>query len=161
MYITEESTNLFGSSEVLGGLHTIDTSQGALDEVSGDWFRVFVEAAHYQCKVVGTEPATYFKGIETQYKEVTGAARMPNVYRSAKSVIAGSFKLDLPVVDVDGAALGKSAMQAAIKAAKAEADTSVYTEERLRGDIYKLCKKYAWQEDCDTATIVRRIKATL
>jgi hypothetical protein len=61
-----------------------------------------------------------FAAEEDGYKVAKKIDAMPTAYRSSKSVIMSAVKLGVPLVDADGKALGKTAIEKATKEAKGD-----------------------------------------
>ena len=63
-----------------------------------------------------------FHNIEDAKKKSTGDWKfrtyLPKAYTSAKSVLGTALEMGIPIIDANGLVVGKSALQAAIKAAK-------------------------------------------
>ena len=102
--------------KLLSDLHVLETSESALSEVSDNWFRTFL--------VEGTSTGTvdafkeWCQPYEEKYKSATGEDRMPNRWRSAKSVAKRAIELGVEVYDNAGSPVGKTEMQARIKREK-------------------------------------------
>lgn len=71
---------------------------------------------------------------EAQAKEeMEDGQAMPGAWRSAKSVLKNAIKAGIPLLDAEGKPKGKSAIEAAIKAAKDAVTTEKSPEEKLEG----------------------------
>ena len=70
---------------------------------------------------------TELKAVEKLIKEEYKIKAMPVAWRSAKSVVLSAMRMDIALVDSNGVLLGKSAIQAAIKAGKPDVVDDVLT----------------------------------
>lgn len=74
---------------------------------------------------LSADPAEDLKAAEKSYKDKhTDDPNLPNPYRSAKSVALTAKGLGIALLDADGNPIGKSAVQKAIAAKKAEASSA-------------------------------------
>lgn len=116
----------------------LDDVDSAYNDKQATWFKDLV----LHCNNIAPNP---WAEMEAAYKGETGKTTMPNVYRSAKSVISNALKLGI-VLTQNGEALGKSALQAAIKAVKEADKVEGSSVENLMKEWYKLRKMHGFDD---------------
>ncbi len=86
---------------------------GVSDEAAvGAWGNLCIEVAFLNTN--WQEVALVLRNAESEYKERSGRS-IPAAYRSAKSVLKKAMEAGVAFIDVNGAAVGKSAVEAKIK----------------------------------------------
>ena len=86
--------------------------------------------------------------VEKIIRDEYGIASMPSPWRSAKSVVFGALAVGLSLLDSNGNAKGKSALQSEIKTAKSSTAEPIGNFEAALTKLYSL---HTFFVDCTTA----------
>lgn len=122
-------------------------SYRASEELATDSWGTLVRATVNLKPLSWDTVAPTFKGWESDYKGATGLP-LPDAWRSAKSVLKSAITHDVAIVNAAGEPLGKSAVEADIKATKG-APSDKNPADVLVG-LVSTCYAYAVKHDLDT-----------
>jgi len=102
-------------------IYTAIRSFAAAEKAKGNGWAELAEAVAF---LPAAEAEGHFTEAEAAFKKNNKGAAIPGAFRTAKSVALKALRLGVPLVDGDGNAIGKTAIEKACKAAQAEADAA-------------------------------------
>ena len=104
----------WSNTDVVDRLIDLDETTAIVDEAVNDWWKGLASACMAkQFHALDPDDKAGVKerwkaSFEADYKERTGATKMPGAYRSSKSLIMKAIRFDVELLDNDGNARGKT-----------------------------------------------------
>lgn len=102
-------------------IYTAIRSFATAEKAKGNGWAELAEAIAY---LPAAEAEGHCTEAEAAFKKNNKGATIPGAFRTAKSVALKAIRLDVPLVDGDGKARGKTAVEKDCKEAQAAADTA-------------------------------------
>ena len=102
-------------------IYTAIRSFATAEKAKGNGWAELAEAIAY---LPAAEAEGHCAEAEAAFKKNNKGAAIPGAFRSAKSVVLKALRLGVALVDGDGNALGKTAVEKACKEAQAAADAA-------------------------------------